>query len=87
MALLEFYGESCPHCLKMAPLVEDLKKDGFEVEQFEVWNDEKNAKKMAEHDTGLCGGVPFFINTETKKFLCGSTDADTLKSWADGTME
>jgi hypothetical protein len=64
-----------------------LEKDGFEVEKFEVWNDEKNAKKMGEHDTGLCGGVPFFINTETKKFLCGSADYDTLKSWADGTME
>ena len=87
MALLEFYGETCPHCLKMAPLVEQLKGEGFEVEQFEVWNDSDNADKMMKHDQGMCGGVPFFINTETKKFICGSTDYETLKSWADGTME
>lgn len=84
MALLEFYGETCPHCLTMAPLVEQLKEEGFEVEQYEVWNDEKNAEKMKEFDTGLCGGVPFFFNSDSKQFICGSTDYDTLKAWAEG---
>lgn len=87
MALLEFFGETCPHCIKMAPLVEKLKEDGFKVEQFEVWDSEENAEKAKEYDKGLCGGVPFFINTETKKFICGSADYDTLKSWADGSMK
>lgn len=84
MALLEFYGETCPHCLKMAPLVEQLKGEGFEVEQYEVWNNEENAKKMQEYDTGLCGGVPFFYNTDTKKFICGSTEYEQLLAWAKG---
>lgn len=84
MALLEFYGETCPHCLTMAPLVEKLKEEGHEVEQYEVWNDEKNAEKMKEFDTGLCGGVPFFFNSESKQFICGSTDYETLKAWAEG---
>ena len=88
MALLEFYGETCPHCLTMAPLVERLKKEEkITIEQFEVWNNEENAKKMEQYDTGLCGGVPFFFNTETKKFLCGSTDYETLQAWALGNME
>lgn len=84
MALLEFYGETCPHCLTMAPLVEKLQEEGFDVEQFEVWNDEKNAEKMKEFDNGLCGGVPFFFNSESKQFICGSTDFETLKAWAQG---
>ena len=82
MALLEFYGDSCPHCVKMAPLVERLKKDGLAIETLEVWQNEENAKRMAELDKGLCGGVPFFYNTETKAFLCGESDYDDLKAWA-----
>ncbi len=37
---------------------------------------------MQEYDKGLCGGVPFFINTESKKFLCGETSYEELKKWA-----
>jgi len=85
MALLEFYGEGCPHCQKMAPLVEKLKEtEGIEIEQFEVWNNTENAQKQAKYDTGLCGGVPFFYNTESKKHLCGSTEYEELKKWAQG---
>ena len=85
MALLEFYGETCPHCIEMKPLVEKLKEEeGIEVETYEVWNNEENAKKQHEYDTGLCGGVPFFYNTETKAHICGSTDYESLKAWAKG---
>jgi len=83
MPLLEFYGETCPHCIEMKPLVEKLKQEeGVEVEQFEVWNNADNAEKQKEYDKGLCGGVPFFFNTETKQFICGSTDYESLKAWA-----
>ena len=82
MALLEFYGDSCPHCVKMAPLVERLKSEGTEIETLEVWQNEDNAKRMAELDKGLCGGVPFFYNTETKTFLCGEAILEDLKAWA-----
>ncbi len=85
MALLEFYGETCPHCLSMKPLVAAMeKKLKVEVEKLEVWNNEENAKKMADYDRGLCGGVPFFYNTESKQFICGSSDEETLHNWAKG---
>jgi len=85
MALLEFYGESCPHCVEMMPLVKKLKEEhGIEVEQFEVWNNQENADKQAEYDTGICGGVPFFFNRDTKESICGSVDYDRLVAWAKG---
>ena len=31
-----------------------------------------------------CGGVPFFYNTKTEKFICGEADYETLKKWAKG---
>lgn len=82
--LLEFYGEECPHCRVMAPLVEKLEKEGFKVQRYETWHNAENAKKQGEYDTGLCGGVPFFYNTESKEFICGSTEYKNLKLWAEG---
>lgn len=83
--LLEFYGHECPHCLKIADLVSHFKNEaGIDIEQYEVWHNEKNLKKMQELATGLCGDVPFFINTETNDFICGETSYEELKKWAQG---
>ena len=81
--LLEFYGKECPHCNRMHPLVERLEKEaGLKVEKYEVWHNAENAKKMEEYDKDLCGGVPFFYNTETKDYICGEADYERLKKWA-----
>ena len=67
----------------MKPLVEQLEKEkGVVVEKYETWHNEENAEKMNQYDTGLCGGVPFFFNTDTKAFICGSTSYEELKKWA-----
>lgn len=83
--LYEFYGDACPHCIEMMPMVEKLEKElGVTVEKLEVWNNEINAKKLEEIDRGLCGGVPFFYNDENKDFICGSCDEDRLRAWMKG---
>ncbi len=85
MALLEFYGDGCPHCEEMKPLVDRLKKkEKISIESFEVWHNEAKAEKMAGYDCGVCGGVPFFVNTETKKVICGKVGYEDLKIWAKG---
>ena len=82
--LLEFYGQECGHCFKMRPLIEKLEKEhGVKVEKYEVWHDKENAKKMSEYDKGLCGGVPFFYNTETQAFICGEAPYGELVEWAN----
>lgn len=83
--LLEFYGEECSHCIKMRPLVDRLKEEEkVEIQSYETWHHPENVAKMREYDKGLCGGVPFFFNTDTGKHLCGATDYETLKQWAKG---
>lgn len=89
MALYEFYGEECPHCQKMMSKVEQLEEEeGVDVKQLEVWHNKENADKQKEFDQDngedLCGGVPFFYNTETDEWICGETDVETLKDWANG---
>lgn len=83
MALKEFYGETCPHCISMKSLVEKLEAElGVTVEKYEVWNNEEHAKEAHELDGGKCGGVPFFVNTESGETICGAADYDSLKKWA-----
>jgi len=67
----------------MEPLVEQLEKEtGVKVERLEVWHNDDNAKKMDGYDKGRCGGVPFFINTDTGAMICGEVSYEDLKSWA-----
>lgn len=81
--LFEFYGTECPHCKRMEPKVSQLESEtGVKVDKFEVWHDEANARKMEEYDKGLCGGVPFFFNTDSGKYICGESSYEELKAWA-----
>jgi thiol-disulfide isomerase/thioredoxin len=81
--LLEFYGTECPHCVRMDGLVAKLEKEtGAKVEKLEIWHNSTNEKKMGELDRGFCGGVPFFYNTKTDKWICGEDSYETLKDWA-----
>jgi len=83
--LLEFYGNECPHCVRMHTLVEKLEKEeGVKVDTFEVWDNKENEKKLLEIDKDMCGGVPFFYNTKTKAFICGEESYEELKKWAKG---
>lgn len=85
--LIEFYGKECPHCLKMAPLVEDLRKKlGVTIEQQEVWHNDDNLKTFRGYDKNFCGGVPFFINTDTGKSICGEATLEELEKWAKGAV-
>jgi hypothetical protein len=83
--LLEFYGTECPMCVEMHDLVLKLEKEeGIKIEALEVWHNKENEKRLLELDKDLCGGVPFFYNEKTKKFLCGSVSYEELKNWAMG---
>lgn len=83
--LIEFYGTECVHCRKMEPLIQRLEGEtGLKVQKIEVWHNEANAVMMRNFDKGFCGGVPFFINRKTNKWICGSTPYDSFKAWAQG---
>lgn len=83
--LLMFTGQECPHCEVMKPLVAKLEKElKVKVDKLEVWHNAKNAQMMQQYDKGRCGGVPFFFNKKTGKFICGSVPYEKLKSWARG---
>lgn len=81
--LIEFYGTECAHCRSMEPLIARLSEEtGATIRRIEVWHNDHNADYMRTLDKGFCGGVPFFYNLKTGKWLCGSKDYETLKKWA-----
>lgn len=83
--LIEFYGTECVHCREMDPLIERLEKEeGVKIERLEVWHNADNLNIMRELDKGFCGGVPFFYNKKTNKWICGSTSYEKFKEWALG---
>ena len=67
----------------MDPLVERLEdEEKIKIANLEGWHNETNAKLMRDYDKGYCGGVPFFFNKRTGKWICGEADYDRLKKWA-----
>lgn len=83
--LIEFYGTECVHCREMEPLIMRLQKEeGLKIERLEVWHNAKNAETMQKFDKDFCGGVPFFFNKKTGKWICGSTSYEKFKAWALG---
>ncbi len=81
--LLFFTGAECSHCHTMNPLVEKLEKEEkVKVKKLEVWHNSKNLAVLQKYDKGHCGGVPFFFNTKTGKWICGEASYENLRKWA-----
>jgi len=89
--IIEFYGETCPHCLSMKPTIRELETelDG-EITKLEVWNHEENKATMKKYESIIseaCGGfaaVPSFVNTLTGQALCGEHEKQDLKFLIEG---
>ena len=82
--VLQCCVDACPHCVTMPELVARLEKEeGIKVESLEVWHNPKNEKRLLALDKDLCGGVPFFYNLKSNKWLCGEVNYEELKEWAN----
>lgn len=83
--LYEFYGQECPHCDRMRTLTDELMLvyPHVKIIRKEVWHNKENMEFIKTLDKGdACGGVPFYFNTDTKKWLCGEVTMEELKEWA-----
>jgi thiol-disulfide isomerase/thioredoxin len=81
--LVEFMGTECTICEQMEPLVQRLMaEEGVEIHKLEIWHNQENANLFMEIDQGNCGGVPFFYNRKTGKWVCGKTSYEKFKKWA-----
>lgn len=81
-----FYGIDCPHCVVVEKHVDRLISEEVKIKKMEVWNNKENDEMMMELDKGddMCGGVPFFLNQNTGKTICGEATYEEIKKWAKG---
>lgn len=86
MALFFYFGDECPHCEKMKPVVESFEKEtGLLVEKLEVWHNDENLQQLESiSEQKECGGVPFLWNDQSRKSICGEASIEELKEWAKG---
>jgi hypothetical protein len=79
-----FYGTECPHCVTMHGFALKLEKEeGLKVEELEVWHNKENMALVKKFDVNDgCGGLPFYYDDQTKKWLCGEVKYEELKEWA-----
>ncbi|MBA3679048.1 thioredoxin family protein [Candidatus Saccharibacteria bacterium] len=89
--IIEFYGETCPHCLSMKPVIDKIEKDkDIQITRLEVWNNTDNQEKMHKYEEIIgeaCGGfaaVPAFVNTKTNQALCGAHDEADIIALING---
>ena len=83
--LIEYYGNDCKYCEKMAPVVQQLENDlSVKLVRKEIWHDPGNLADFTKVAAGKCDGIPFFWNKKTSKFICGSASYKELKACAQG---
>ena len=84
---VEFFGQSCIHCQRMAPIVSQVENEtGVKFTKLETWNNKTNYELYKQyepivvHDCDL-SGVPAFVNVRTGKAICGEMTASDLKQF------
>lgn len=87
-----FYGQECPYCVAIIPVVEKLEKeDGVEFEELEIWHNEKNKQRIKSLENLYekeCDGnfvVPSFYDAEGDRLICNPGSYENLKKWIYGS--
>ncbi len=85
---IEFYGEGCPHCANMVPVVAQVENEtGVKFDKLEVWYNSTNKNIFMNYSADIgrdCRGVlgtPTFLSLKTNKSVCGEISSDALKSF------
>ena len=83
--LLYIMNPSCGWCKKSDPVVEELRKDGFDITTLDVSNpdDLLRANEAKMKHNAQCG-TPLFLDAETGNVACGFKEKDMLMKWAKG---
>jgi len=87
MEIILYYGNECPYCHKIMPLIDDLIKEDKNIIKKEVWNNKDNDNEFAslkEIVIPACGGeflVPCFYDKKNNEALCGALKIKEVKKW------
>ena len=83
--LVYIMNPSCGWCKRSDPVVEELKKGGYDITILDVQNpnDAERANEIKSKYNARCG-TPLFIDAESGNSVCGFRPKEILEQWADG---
>jgi glutamine synthetase len=83
--LLYIMNPRCGWCTKADPVVEELRKDGFNITSLDV-TDSKDQVRANEVKVkhGVQCGTPLFLDAGTGNMVCGFREKEVLEKWAKG---
>ncbi len=89
--IIMYYGEGCPHCERLKPLIKRVEEDlGINITRKEIWGNEDNKeefKGLKDKIFSQCGEgeliVPTLYSPITDKLRCGKSKApyEELINW------
>lgn len=80
--LIGFHVDDCEYCQEMKTLLRRLElEEGIRVHILDA-SMPKNLKLLKRLDNGKCGGLPFYYNVKTNRYICGATAYENLLVWA-----
>jgi len=82
MTILFFNGTECAICHVVEPVLDRVASaKGIVIEKKESYHDDANQALLFELAEGKCAQLPFLINTETGKYLCGNMSEEQLEEF------
>jgi thiol-disulfide isomerase/thioredoxin len=77
------YSNSCPHCLKMQPIVSDLELEDYKFKWASASDNEARALLKKCYSDVLAGGVPQFICAKNGQTIVGERTKTVLQEFAE----
>jgi len=84
--LLEFHSIDCDQCEDMEPVLRRVERElHTKIERLEVYLHPVNWDLLQKLDKkARCGGLPYYYNRRTNKYICGATTYSNFKAFAEG---
>tara|TARA_R100001377_G_scaffold38720_1_gene21583 strand:- start:154 stop:708 length:555 start_codon:yes stop_codon:yes gene_type:complete len=83
--LYYFYSVGCAFCKQIDPIVEKLNNEGYDILRLDIGEkDNDGLHREIENKYDIRCGTPFLVDGSNGNNICGNTDEETIKKWADG---
>jgi len=83
--ILEFYGDNCPSCKKLQPVIEKLSNEIKDINFFKI-KLERNREIFQEYGIMSIPTLIFFADGKNKDELIGNRSEESIRSWINKNL-
>ena len=83
--LYYFNSVGCAFCKQIDPIVKKLNNEGYNILSLDIADkDNQGLHREIENKYDLRCGTPFLVDASNGNNICGKTNEEDIKKWADG---